>query len=469
MTAEVAEARAGNAWEWPTLRVTRRQLASGLRVTLAENHTVPLVWLAWASPAGIEAEPAGLDGVAALAPVLLREGTTRRDAARVTEEIDALGADLVSGFDWDAAFVSLGLLACDLERGAELLVDLACRATFPPEAVARLRQRRLAETEQRRRQPRALADDEFARLLHAGTRHARPPLGLPSTLGRIQAPDVAAFHAARYRPSVSHVVLAGDFDSERAERVLAALDLPEAAPDVAPDVTDAPVAAPAAPGLRVVDVPQATHTELRVGQRGLPRDSPDLPALEVLGAVLGEGPCSRLSQALRQRAGATYDARCHVVARRTTGQVAVATSVAAAQAPAALDAIRRECARLVEEHVPESELEQAKNRLLGADLRRFQSIVHAGWTLREAAFEPDPARHVEGRRAAIAAVEPAAVRALARRLLDPGRLVALAVGPAQALRSKFSSSDAGGADAPAPLEPISWGADVRRECHDGGR
>lgn len=439
------------AWDWPELATVETTLGNGLRVLLAENHTVPLLWMSWVSPAGIELDSPELAGLAAMTPLLLREGTARRDAGRITEEIEDLGADLVVSYDWDGAFITLDLLSSDLAAGADLLLDMACHARFPQDAVARLRQRRLAEVAARSRQPRALADDEFSRALYGDTVYGRPPLGTAETLPRIAAADVAAFHADRYRPAASCLVLAGSFDSEEAADLLGAFELPSASPTGPALRPAAPAAEPAA-GIRLVDAPRAAQTELRVGHAGVARDSQDLPGLLVLNAILGGGPSSRLAESLRQRHGLTYHVRSRFAARHGGGPFVVTTGVANDAAGVALAGIVREIERLREEAVPAAELETVKRHLLGAELRRLQSIMDLGGALCQAALAGDPARRFEARRRALAAAEPEGLRELARRYLHPERLVVVAVGPAGALQSQFSEH--GGTWVPAVFNHI---------------
>jgi zinc protease len=422
------------------LAVVRTTLANGLKVILAENHTVPLVWLSWVSRAGAEWDQPTLAGLAAMTPLLLREGTAGRNAGQITEELDDLGANLVSGGDWDSAFLALSLLSCDLAAGAELLLDMACCARFPDEAVARLRHRRLAELERRRRLPRALADDELARALYGSTTYGRSFLGTPATLERIGAEDVAAFHDARYRPATSCLVVAGSFESEEAGDLLGSFELPPAA--LAGEPPPFAAAEPAA-GVRLVDVPQAVQTELRVGHLGVARASQDLGPLQVLNAVLGGGPSSRLAESLRQRLGLTYHINSRFAARHGGGHFVVETSVASDAVGAALAGIAREIERLREEPVPAAGLEQVKRRLLGAELRRFQDLLETGGTLTQEALEGDPVHDFECRRRTIAAVEPDGLRELARRHLHPERLVAVAAGPAAALKAQFSAMESG--------------------------
>jgi zinc protease len=414
-------------WDWPTPRLENHVLPSGLRVYLAPMPAIPLVWMSLVAHAGIECDSPETAGSAALTPLLFREGSARRDAARITDELEDLGAHLGLGCDWDSAFLSLEMLATDLPAGAELLFDMAWGARFPDEALERLRQRRLAELSQRARQPGTRADDEFARAVHGHGTYGRAPLGTSASLPALTSAQLAAFHARHYQPTQAYVVLAGAFDSQAVLELLAAFDPPRASASAPPPAFIA--AAQASPGWRAVDAPRAAQTELRLGHEGVARDNPDLPALELLATLLGGGPCSRLAASLRQRLGLTYHARSRFLARRHGGPFLIETRVANGSAVQAVAAIEHELERLRDEFVPAEELEQTRRSLLGLELRRVQCTLEFGMVLAQAAAGGDPAGHLAHKRAALAALEPAGLRELARRYLRPEQLVKVVVGP----------------------------------------
>lgn len=433
----------------PTVMTT---LANGLRVVLAEDHTVPVVFLNWTAAAGFECDPPGREGLASMTPLLFREGSARRSRAQISEALDDLGATWSAGSDWDCAFVNLAVLSSDLAAAADLLIEMACRSTFGDEAVRRLRRARLAELDRRRADARAIASDEFARALWGDTIYGRAALGTPTTVERIEAADIASFHDAHYRPSASCVTVAGSFDPERVTDRLGSLALPPRRPLSPVARTSAPAAEPP-PGVTLVDVPHATQTEIRMGHLGVAHDCRHLPALELLNAILGSGPGSRLARSLRRHLGLAYHVRSRVTARRYGGTFTAATSVAHDAAGAAVAAIRREIQRLCDELVPAAEIAEARERLLGARLRFQQDLIGTALKLGPAALRHD-AEERERESSEPLHIEPAALRELARRYLHPERLVAVVVGPAAAWASVFSSEVAHGC-APIALESTS--------------
>jgi len=455
-TMSVARAMPASGWpalDWPGPEISTHTLPNGVRAILAENHSVPLVLVSWTASAGFDWDPPGLEGLASFVPMLLREGTARRGAGQITQEVDELGAELASGADWEYAFLNLGLLACDVAEGIDLLLDMACGPRFPDVAIARLRQRRLAEIDRQRRDARALANEVFLRALFGDTGCGRPPMGSVESVARIACADLETFHATSYAPPTSYVVVTGNIDRHHVLDLLSACE-PSAAsrqiPSPPPRARDVEVTA----GIRIVNVPHAPQTEIRIGQSGVSRDSEHLPALEVLNAILGGGPTSRLTRSLRQHDGLTYDIRSRVAARFAGGMFVVETSVASDAASVARAGIYREIARLCDERVPEHHVEEAKRRVMGAELRRFQDLIGTGATLGQRALQRDAGDDPDRRREAMAAVDAEAIRAAARRYLDPARLVTVIAGPGDVLQTQFPSGGAQACEL-VPLESIS--------------
>jgi zinc protease len=442
-------ARPAVTWAAPPLSAVGATTANGLRVMLAENHTVPIVWLNWVCRAGHAYDPPALGGLAALTPHLLRAGAAERTATQITELVDDLGATLIAGSDWDEAFLNLQLLSADLAVGAKLLMDMVCHPRFPRAAVAQLQRQRLAELQHRRRDPRAAADDAFARAIYGATGYGRSPLGEPDTVRAIDVTSLSSFHDVHYAPACSCLVVAGHFDADRLVDLLSDLELPPASGRSLPLPRLAAAPPASSDQVQVMDVPGATHAELRVGHASVERASGDLAALTVLNAVLGGGPSSRLTRSLRHRSGLTYHVRSQFAARRHGGPFVVETGVATEAATTAVTRIREEVDRLREELVPAAEVDRAKSALFGAELQRLQSIVGTGLVLGPAALDGDPTEYFERRRRAIGEVGPETIRTVARRHLHPDRLTVVAAGCAGDLRSQFPTGRVVACEPPA--------------------
>src|SRR5690606_17891435 len=72
-----------------------------------------------------------------------------------------------------------------------------------------------------RAEPRGLADEMFERLLYEpGSRYAIPAEGDEQTVKSILRDDVTAFHADRYRPASTTIVVAGDVKVDAAAELV---------------------------------------------------------------------------------------------------------------------------------------------------------------------------------------------------------------------------------------------------------
>ncbi len=429
---------AHDGWDWPAVGVETHRLPNGLKVLLSAGHAAPFVWLGWVTAAGAERDEMGYEGLAALTPLALREGTLRRSATRLAQEAEDLAAQLALSCDWDGATVALEVLTPDLAPGLELLLDLACNPRLGDETLTLVRRRRLTEIEQRRGQAATVADDSFAHLLFGTGLYGRSPLGSAESLARLDEARLQAFHARHYAPANACLVLAGNFDAREALALTSSFD-----PCRGSQASDPPRnSAERAPRLaaQIIDWPGASQTELRVGHVSVSRADADLPALQLLAALLGGGPSSRLSACLRQRLGVTYHVRSRFVARRGGGFFAVESRVANEAVGAARTQVARELERLREDLVPTDELERTRRRLLGQELRRFQYAFDTGSALGQAAFDADPLGALERRRERLTAITAEELRDVARGHLQPGRLAVVAVGPADALRRQLGET-----------------------------
>jgi predicted Zn-dependent peptidase len=141
-----------------------------------------------------------------------------------------------------------------------------------------------------------------------------------------------------------------------------------------------PAPVPAAPGsLRVAhrDLGQAN---LCLGMPGVSRDDPDRWALDMLGAVLGDGMSSRLFLELRERRSLVYDISTFSSMYADTGTFGVHAGFDPEDADKVLRAIVDELDRICTDPIAAHELDRARAYTTGRlELRMEDSGAVAGW------------------------------------------------------------------------------------------
>jgi zinc protease len=309
--------------------------------------------------------------------------------------------------------------------------------------VERVRDERVSGIVQRRGTPSSAADEAANRWIFApGTPFARPLGGMLRTLRGVGREEVAAFHAARYRPDATTLVAAGDASVDEivalAERWFG--DWEGGAGAVAPAAVR-----PRVEGTTVVllDRPGAVQSELRVGHVGIERTAPDYFAATVMNAILGGTFSSRLNLNLRERLGYTYGASTTFATRRQPGPFSMSTAVATEATAHAVSETLRELRAMQEAEVTPDELDDARNYLAGVFPLGLQTTDGVAGKLSTIATFRLPDDYYEHYRERLLAVTAAEVLEAARTRLWPDRAAVVISGDAARIRGELEALEIG--------------------------
>ena len=406
----------------------RVTLPNGLRLAVAPVSKLPLVTVAAVVDAGASTEREDQHGVAALTAQLLLEGAAGLDGAALIERFERIGTSADAHADWDAATVSLTVLAERLPDALALVRDLLRAPDFPEREVARLKEERLAELLQLRTEPRALADEQFARAVYAPTaRYATPAGGDAPSVRGLTRDLVHGFHAQRYRPATTTLVFAGDVSVERATGLAMEL-FGDWRGERAAESARAVDVSPPTRLVRVVVKADAPQSEVRVGHAGLPRLHPDYFGATVMNAVLGGLFSSRINLNLREAHGYTYGAFSAFEWRRAAGPFMIQTAVKTAVTGAAVREILHEIERMRSATISADELTLATSYLDGVFPIRYETTAAIATALSNLVIHGLPDDFYDEYRTRVREVTTQDVLRAAQQHLHPDQLRIVVVG-----------------------------------------
>jgi len=423
-------------------RPAEADLANGLHLMVLEDRRVPQVTFTLIVPgAGGYADPATRPGLAAVAAAMMREGTSSRTSAQISEQLETMAAALnvgasVSGPD---GFIGGSALSEHFERLFDLAADVLLHPSFPDDELARYKQRTRAQLLQQRSQPGFLASERYARAMYGDHPAGRVSL-TPESLDQVTRADLVALHKARYVPDHAVLAIAGDLSLAEARTLIEAkLGAWAKAGTPAPQVTDPPPGTTA--GISFVARPNSVQTSFIVGTPAIRRTDPDWDVVSVMNRVIGGGPTARLFLNLREEKGYTYGAYSNLVAGRYRGDWRAQTDVRAEVTEPALRDLLAEVARLRDEPVPDQEFREVKRSMVAAfalSLESPEQVLNSYVTSWQYKLPPDYWDRYPER---IMAVTQAQVRAAAQKYLAADHLQIVAVanpGSADVLR-KYGS------------------------------
>lgn len=413
-------------------RPSKVRVGPGVETWSVEHREVPVLAAVLLLPVGAAHDPATLPGLAAMTADLLDEGAAHLDSLALHEALARLGAHLEIECTPDATVVGVLTLARHAEAALQLLTEVCFQPSLTAEDFERVRALRLNRLSQMRDVPSLTADRVFLSTLFGRHPYAHLPIGTEQGLDTMTVDDVRAFHRRVFRPELATLVMVGDVShagaEALAERVMSRV--PQyAQEDGTPRPGIEPALATTHPEVIVVNRSRAQQSEVRVGQVGVARATPDYHSLVVANAVLGGQFTSRVNMNLREQKGYTYGARSYFEFRASPGPFIVQASVQTDASAAALVEIFHEMDGLRGERpVTERELDLARQGLTRGYARNFETVEQIARAMVQLALHRLPEdtfdRFIEG----VRAVDETAVTAVAQRHFIPDSMLSVIVG-----------------------------------------
>lgn len=287
----------------------RTTLSNGLKVVLAERRAIPLVSFNLLVDAGYAADQFATPGTAKLAMAMIDEGTRKRTALQISEELALLGANLSSGSNLDMSNVSLSALKSNLDASLEIFADVILNPSFPEEDFKRLQKQQLDGIQAEKAQPVQMALRVFPKYLY-GKEHAYGnPLtgsGTESTVSKLTRADVEKFHQTWFKANNATLVVVGDTTLSEIVPKLEKLFKGWQKGEV-PKKNVSQVAQPKST-VYLMDRPGSLQSIIFAGHVAPPKANPDEIAIETANNILGGTFTSRVNMNLREDKHWSYGA-----------------------------------------------------------------------------------------------------------------------------------------------------------------
>jgi zinc protease len=398
----------------------------GITAWLIEDHSNPLISLSFGFKGGASEDPAGKEGLATFVSGLLDEGAGDIVSADFQKTLADHGIDF--GFDasLDSFTGGLRFLADDKDLAGNLLGLALTKPRFDPEPVSRMRGQFVSQAEDAEKDPEAIAQQTFSILVFGDHPYARNSNGTVAALQAISVDDLKGFVAHTFAKDRLYVAVVGDVTPDQLKPLLdqAFGALPEKSPPIT--VPEAKVDDKG--GLAVIerDLPQSI---ILFGTPGVKRADPDFFAAYLANYTLGGGGfSSRLMNEVREKRGLAYGIDTDLVTLDHAGAIWGSAQTVNEKAAQVIDLTRQEWAKMQADGPTQAELDAAKTYLLGSYAQNFTTTRSAAQTLLGIQMEHLGIDYVTRRDQEISAVTLDQVKAAAKKLFDPAKLVILAVG-----------------------------------------
>ena len=405
----------------------------GIKAWLVEEHAIPLLAMNYSFKGGTELEPADQAGVSNFLTGMMDEGAGDMLSAEFQKKRDELAFRM--SFDAGADFFegSFQTLTRNRDASTDLLKLAITSPRFDAEPLERVRQQFLLNVKEKEQDPQSIAWQAWMEDILPGDPYSRPDDGTAATIAAITADDLRAAHRRIFNRDGLQVAVVGDITAKELGPLLDKVfgGLPEKSPE--PPMPAAPKPA-MGPKLQVIerDMPQSV---IAFGTEGIKRDDPDFIPAFVMAEILGSGGLtSLLSEEIREKRGLTYGVSFGLSPMDRVGLYAGSLQTKNQSAGEALAAAREVMKKFAEEGPSQKDLDEAKTYLTGSYALRFSSNAAIANQLLAIQQQDLGIDYVQKRNSLVEAVTLDQVKAQAKRLLHPDRLIVTVVGKPEGLK-----------------------------------
>lgn len=290
---------------FPPNTAQRSVLANGLTLIVQEDHTAPIASVqAWCATGSMHEDAHLGAGLSHILEHMLFKGTRTRSTNEIAQKIQDVGGHINAYTSFDRTVFWIDVPKEGVGSALDILSDAMMNSTLPPEEYAK-------EQDVIRREFAMGSDDPdrvVTQLLFATAfqlhPYRLPVIGLIDIYNQLTQAQVMEYYTTRYAPNNLSVIVVGDVDTANVRsdveklfgnyraRALRPIYIPAEPPQLGRREAHNEFATELTHLALAWHVPQVTH--------------PDVPALDLLSVILGEGQSSRLYQSVREDSGLAY-------------------------------------------------------------------------------------------------------------------------------------------------------------------
>ena len=290
---------------FPSSSAQKWFLPNGLTIIVQEDHSAPVASVqAWCATGSIDEDEHLGAGLSHILEHMLFKGTKTRSTNVIAQKIQDVGGYINAYTSFDRTVFWIDVPKDGIATALDVLADAMMNSTLPPEEYQKEQEVIWREFAMGLDDP-----DRVVGLRLFATAYQRHPYRFP-VIGEIEIynqlthEQVMQYYKTRYVPNNLTFVVAGDVDAEKVrqqlteffkaypEKSLKPLFIPEEPPQL---------------GRREVHEEFATElTHLSLAWHIPEVTNPDVPALDLLSSILGDGRSSRLYRRVREEAGLAY-------------------------------------------------------------------------------------------------------------------------------------------------------------------
>ena len=338
-------------------------LENGLRVILAPLKSVLSTTVLVLCGAGSRYETKNTNGLSHFLEHMFFKGTQKRPTAlEISHAIDAIGAEFNAFTDREYTGYYIKSASKHLPLLLDMLSDIVWNSKFEKSEIDKERGVIIEELNMYEDTPMKKVADVYCDLLWGDQPLGWDIGGTKEVIHKIQQKDFFDYIKARYAPNNMVVILAGNFNRQKALALVKKHFGHTKSHGVA---GFKPVVEKQQKPALKVSYKKTDQAHMIVGMRGYKINHPDRYNAAVLSTILGGGMSSRLFINVREKRGLAYYVNADHASYLDTGTFIAQAGVDLKRIDEAISVILSEFNKISQQKVPAKELKKAKESIKG--------------------------------------------------------------------------------------------------------
>ena len=340
-------------------RPVREVLGNGVVLITQEQRAADIVSLQIWMRVGGRDESADELGLTHYLEHMVFKGTPTRPPGSIDREIEGFGGSSNAFTSYDYTHYDFVVPTAHVRAGLELLADITVNASFVPAELESEKKVVFEEMNLTEDDPEKFLGRRLSEEAYRGHPYGRPILGTREFIQALDRARLNAYYKKRYVPQNMVLLVIGPLTAAQvrplAEATFGRLTGP-------PAPARPIVAVPSLKGGRRDDLPrpeQQAYLGLAWQAAATKLSAEDIPAVDLLTYILGDGPSSRLNQTVREQKNLVYAIESSYNAREQSGTVTITARLDPKNLAAAETAIMDVVRKVRDEGVTEAERQRA--------------------------------------------------------------------------------------------------------------
>jgi zinc protease len=396
------------------------QLRNGMKVLLIESKKSPVISVQVWVKTGSADERKGEEGLSHFIEHLVFKGTRKFKVGEVAAAIETAGGEINAYTSFDQTVFHVTLSKHFLDTGLDVISEMVAFPLFDEKEINAEREVVIEEIKKNADDPHRQSSRLLFETVFKTHPYSLPVIGYESVIRKVPKKKILEYYHTRYVPSNMTLIVVGDFEAK---------DIQKKIKEKYESIEPLKLRKVSRLKEKKQDKPRLTvkpcsfeESYFNIAWRVPPPDHKSIPALEILGLVLGQGDSSRLVKAARIDKPVVNSVGAGIYTPRDGGFFVVSASMNSKNLAEYLEILKSKLSEVLRE--PPS-AEEFQKTITNFESEEFYSLETVDGLARKAGYyndlmgDPDYFKNFMKQ---VLAVKPADIVKTARQYFNPKQM-----------------------------------------------